>query len=114
MSLKFAIFPFLGGHEWVTYFWQIWVTITHWNSVQPKALYSSSFPHKLRVFGVSFGWFWMVSELQILKIRINLIFRGKVEQKIVSNVAADNDFLKVNLYSGTIAIKLPQKYQYMH
>ena len=39
---------------------------------------------------------------------------SKAEQKIVNNVATNNSFLKVTLYSVTIAIKLPQKYQYVH
>ena len=39
---------------------------------------------------------------------------GKAEQKTVIYVAADKDFLKVTLYSVITAIKLPQKYQYVH
>ena len=81
---------------------------THWNSAQPKTLYSRSFPPKLSIFGISFGRFWRVSGLQVLKIGINLIL-----QKIVINFATDS-FSKVTLYSVTIAIKLPQKYQYVH
>ena len=33
---------------------------------------------------------------------------------MVINVATDSDFLKLTLYSVTIAIKLPQKYQWVH
>ena len=108
MSLNFVQF----SHFWVVMSrWHIyakfeWQLYTHWNSVQPKTLYSSCFPPKLSIFGVSFGWFWRFSELQILKISINLIFRGKAEQKIVIYVTADNDFLKEALYSATIIIKL--------
>ena len=38
----------------------------------------------------------------------------KLFQQITINVAADNNFLEVTLYSVTKAIKLPQKYQYVH
>ena len=55
--------------------------------------------------GVSFGWFGRVSELQILKIDVNQFLGGKAEQKTAIYVATDKDFLKVTLYSVTIAIK---------
>ena len=38
----------------------------------------------------------------------------KAQQKIVINFATDIDFSEVTLYSVTIAIKMPQKYQYVH